>query len=660
MEESATTNKDKYTLIFSITRWEKSIEDPNLLKYLRTALKLYVLEGLGFQTKYMKPKEFAKFCDKLTLQKFMKQLEKLAEKDSSKDEKPENSLLSPKENLKACVLEVFDQQFEAALALELVKESTKHNYRSATGRFCEFIVQQTWWQELFPPQMPEFIPKHPGLAKKKSTYKKLDNYSLPIDKWPAHAVKQYEGFKEFRLTGGKKALFQGAWKHNGELAGQRSRPKLSAIAPSTFEQEKKALTLVFGWYVHIQGARVDQLDLELLTDANLLGDYTYWCTQERGRSHHTGVQVASVGIAIAQWKNINKSKRRNWSDIEVIQELRDFRSYCDEEYQEEKKKFEEEKWKDKELTHPEARQVVRYLRSCCATHHRRVDRSTGKHIKSHARPLSAVVWAWQVYLIVKILVYIPVRQQEIRQYELGKTLFRKLDALGRPYYEVVITEHKNKAKTGKNRKYKLPSILTADLDAWINVWRPKAVEAVQSLPAWLKFKGFKPERLEILQQRLDAAKRGEFERKVNNPQKYIENLERRILCIRSIIAAWETARTNVTNNNSLFFSFRSGNYLNIFGQPLSVESVWSLVITAISKATLALFGEARWTNPHALRHIAAKHVRLLKKDTKGMAAAMGHSEEQGDKYANQIMTESDLIDELIDSWWESDDLDLNE
>jgi len=660
MEESAITNKDKYTLIFSITRWGKSIEDPNLLKYLRIALKLYVLEGLGFKTKDMKPKEFANFCDKLTLQKFMKQLEKFAEKDSSKDEKPETSLLSPKENLKACVLEVFDQQFEAALAVELVKESTKHNYRSATGRFCEFIVQQTWWEELFPPQMPEFIPKHPGLAKKKITYKKLDNYGLPIDKWPAHAVKQLEEYKEFRLTGGKKALFQGAWKRNGESAGQTSRPKLSAIAPSTFEQEKKALTLVFGWYVHIQGARVDQLDLELLTDANLLARYTYWCTKERGRSHQTGVRAASVGIAIAQWKNINKSSRRNWSDIEVIQELRDFRSYCNEEYQEEKKKFEEEKWKHKELTHPEARQVVQYLRSCCATHQGTVARSTGKHIKSNARPLSAVVWAWQVYLIVKILVYLPVRQQEVRQYELGKTLFRKLDAKNRPYYEVIITEHKNKARTGKNRKYKLPSILTADLDAWINVWRPKAVEAVQSLPAWLEFKGFKPEKLEILQQRLDAAKRGEFERKVNNPQKYIENLETRILGIRGIIAAWETARTNVTNNNSLFFSFGSGNYFNTFGQPLAVDSVWSLVITAISKATLALFGEARWTNPHALRHIAAKHVRLLQKDTKGMAAAMGHSEEQADKYANQIMTESDLIDNFIDSWWESDDLDLND
>jgi site-specific recombinase XerC len=147
---------------------------------------------------------------------------------------------------------------------------------------------------------------------------------------------------------------------------------------------------------------------------------------------------------------------------------------------------------------------------------------------------------------------------------------------------------------------------------------------------------------------------------VKNPQKYIENLERRIGNIRRIIAAWESARTNLTNNNSLFFSFGNGSYLNKFGQPLSGNSVQSLVVNAISEATSALFEEPRWTNPHALRHIAAKHVRLLKKDTKGMAAAMGHSEEQGDKYANQIMTESDLIDELIDSWWESDDLDLNE
>jgi hypothetical protein len=662
MEENATTNKDKYTLIFSITRWVKSIEDPNLLKYLRIALKLYVLEGLGFKTRDMKPKEFAKSCDKLTLQKFMKQLEKLAEKDSSKDEKPENSLSSPKENLKACVLEVFDQQFEAALALGLVKESTKHNYRSVIGRFCEYLPQQAWWQELFPPQMPEFIPKHPGRAKKKSTYKKLDNYGLPIDKWPDHVVKQFEEFKEFRLIGDEKdALLEGGWKRNGESEDEKkSQTKLSTIAPSTFEQEKNAITLVFGWYVHIQGGSVNQLDLELLTDANLLGRYTYWCTKKRGRSYHTGVRSASVGIAIAKWKNINKFSRRNWSDIEVILELRDFKNFCKEEYDKEKKKFEDEKWPDKELTHPEARQVVQYLRSCCATHKGKVSRSPGKCVKGKARYLSAVLWAWQVYLIVKILVYMPVRQQEIRQYELGKTLFRKLDAKGRPYYQVIITKHKNKSKTGKNRNYKLPSILTADLDAWINVWRPKAVEAVQTLPTWLEFKGYKPEELEILPQRLEAAKRGEFKRKVKNPQKYIENLESRIRNISHLIAAWESARTNLINNGSLFFSFGRANYLNKFGQPLSGNSVLSLVVNAISEATSALFGEPRWTNPHALRHIGAKHVRLLKKDTKGMAAAMGHSEEQGDKYANQIMTESDLIDELIDSWWESDDLDLNE
>ncbi len=237
---------------------------------------------------------------------------------------------------------------------------------------------------------------------------------------------------------------------------KKSQAKSSIIAFSSFQQEKNAITLVFGWYIHIQGARVEQLDLELLTDANLLARYTYWCIKERGRSHHTGVQAALVGIAIAKWKNINKSKRRNWSDIEVIQELRNFKNHCNEQYQEKKKKFEDEKWKDKELTHPEARQVVQYLRSCCATHGGKVSQSTGKRIKGKARHLSAVVWSLQVYLIVKTFVYMPVRQQEVRQYELGKTLFRKLDAKGRPYYQVIITEHKNKSKTGKDRNYKLP------------------------------------------------------------------------------------------------------------------------------------------------------------------------------------------------------------
>ena len=98
-------------------------------------------------------------------------------------------------------------------------------------------------------------------------------------------------------------------------------------------------------------------------------------------------------------------------------------------------------------------------------------------------------------------------------------------------------------------------------------------------------------------------------------------------------------------------------YLQSFGKPLSTREVHSLVTISVSKATTALFGEPRWTNPHAFRHIAAKHVRKNNGDTKKLAGLMGHSEAQGDEYANQIMTESDWLNDFSDNWWEEENED---
>jgi hypothetical protein len=33
---------------------------------------------------------------------------------------------------------------------------------------------------------------------------------------------------------------------------------------------------------------------------------------------------------------------------------------------------------------------------------------------------------------------------------------------------------------------------------------------------------------------------------------------------------------------------------------------------------------------------------------------MGHSERQGDEYANQIMTESDWLNDFSDNWWKEE------
>jgi hypothetical protein len=130
------------------------------------------------------------------------------------------------------------------------------------------------------------------------------------------------------------------------------------------------------------------------------------------------------------------------------------------------------------------------------------------------------------HLIVKILVYLPVRQQEIRQYRADVSLFRELDPQGQPFYVALITDHKLKSKTGENRRYKLPAVLTQDLDDWLQLWRPKAVQAVTSPTCWLAFWGHQADSLEKLQQRLEAAQAGTLPHSIKSVQFICKTLKR--------------------------------------------------------------------------------------------------------------------------------------
>ncbi|MBW4548120.1 MAG: hypothetical protein KME25_27315 [Symplocastrum torsivum CPER-KK1] len=648
MKPDSITEQDKHTLASLFYKWEKHIQNPNLSKYLRIAFKLYVLEVLGFKTRDMKPNEFAKLCDNLTLQKLMEHLEKFTEKNSSKEENLEISPPSPKENLKACLLNAFDQEFEAAVALGRVQRSTKHNYRSAVGRFGEYLPQQIWWKELFPQQMPQFIPPRPKKVEKE-TRPQGEDYGLPLEKFPPHLIKQLEEYKEFRLTGGKKVRTEASWRSKQ----QYKKPKITTINELTLKKELGGITRFFGWCVHIEGHSSETLKLDLITDIELLEYYLSWLVEERKCYHSSGVMMLGVAIAVAKWLNYNKSERRNWSDIDLIMELQGFQSYCSEEYKNERRQYLQSKWEKKELTHSQLREVIQYLRDCCAENSGRVSRLTGKRVKNEKRSTLAIVWSWEIYLIVKILVFLPVRQQEIRQFKLGETLFRKIDEKGHPYYEAKITQHKNKSRTGRDRKYKLPSILTADLDAWVDIWRPKAVEAVQTLENWLEFFNHEIEDVERLQQRIEMAKQGYTETKVKDIQKYIENLETGLLGLEHRIEAWSSAKANLEEHNSLFFMIGKS-HPQSFGKPFTIIDLWSLVTGAIAKATTALYGVPYYTHPHALRHIAAKHIRKLKGDTKALAELMGHSETQGDEYAKQIMTTLDRLNNFSDNWWEEE------
>jgi site-specific recombinase XerC len=134
--------------------------------------------------------------------------------------------------------------------------------------------------------------------------------------------------------------------------------------------------------------------------------------------------------------------------------------------------------------------------------------------------------------------------------------------------------------------------------------------------------------------------------------KYIEDLEKKYNGWSNRYNTWEMAKTNLESHNYLFFVLGRAR-ADAFGTPHSIRSIWQIVSNSISRGTNALFDNPKWTNPHSFRHIAEKHIRLLEKsdDIESFSNLLGHSREMGDMYAEQIMTDYELSETLVDDWW---------
>ncbi|MBD1895508.1 hypothetical protein [Coleofasciculus sp. FACHB-129] len=620
---------EQYTLGRALKLWETSIDAKNVGinfdKYLSIALRQYVFPELDPVAQNLKVEEFASFCERL-----------------------------PVAQLNGA-LDIFDRQFEKAVEKGRTSRSTGRNYRSTLRQFIQWLEKQAWWHCLFPDPVATVSPfreKSPELPK---TRERHSPYGLSKDNLPSHILKQVAEFKEFRLTGGRSIRRTASNPKQSREDREARRPKIDAIQPSTFKNDEDKILAFLGWYA--QEYPNSELNLERLTDVDLLDKYTYWAIETRGVCHSTGVSMAKTAIAIAKWLNYDKSTRRNWSDIPLILDLQDLRNEYAQEYAKEKEQLEAEKGSSKKLTHPEAQQVVQYLRELCAPHTGHCDPQTGELSKYlRKRQTSAVARSWQTYLIVKILVYCPVRQEEIRKLALNETLFRREDDEGNPYYEAYFEEHKRATQHSshsKPRHYRLPAILTPDLDMWVYKWRPLIQELVETPEGWMKLWNYRLDKVERIHQRIEAAQQGILPKTVKtSPEEYIQYQEWRRSGVERRINAWKIAKSNFEANNRLFFMFGK-HETEAFGKPFEVDTFWETVRRAFAIATQSLCGEARWINPHALRHIAEKHIRQPgRKDiTESFGTLIGHSKKMGDEYAAQITSEYELIAELADDWW---------
>jgi hypothetical protein len=252
--------------------------------------------------------------------------------------------------------------------------------------------------------------------------------------------------------------------------------------------------------------------------------------------------------------------------------------------------------------------------------------------------------------MIKILVYAPVRQEEIRKLRIDSTLKLVEDSQGIVRYAVKIKEHKNRRHTGKPRYYPLPQILTKDISTWINEIRPLAINAPQTIDSWLAFWGYSTKTIANLENRIQKA---EAEETPN--EKYCESRRINLKGKKNRLDAWETAKYNAENCDHLFFALghTHPNRFCISFDDTNHSIISEMIQRAMGSATLTLFGEAKFLNPHGFRNIGAKHLRTIGRaeDKKAFSAFLGHSVEIDDDYADIINNNYEVIECVVDNWW---------
>ncbi|PSB24075.1 hypothetical protein C7B82_28445 [Stenomitos frigidus ULC18] len=568
-------------------------------------------------------------------------------------------------------LKIFRENFKTAVSLGKTKQSTQGNYSSALGRFLKWLQKETWYQEIFLHNLPDRAPCTIPISRKWKPRVQDYEYGLKVEELPEHLsvfLREWQTFwmphnsieeensQKCENLPRRETLVKTSVERRNKREKRRveeqgrgtfDRPVLIKYSDKTFKNYSKSVLRFWGWCINVECYSVDEITINWITDKILLEDYATHLIQDRGRSSHSGVSIALAALSVAKYLTYKDSRRRDWSDIPLVEELRNLCNQYKGEYNKQKPQSDEEKWEEKELAHEEARKVVWYLYQHCAK----------LNARGEKRSASAILKAWRVYLIVKILVYAPIRQQEIRNLREGDTLIRVKDKNGAERYAVRIRNHKNLNKTGKSRYYPLPTVLTQDLDIWLQLIRPTAIEAAKNLDDYLKFFGYSLELEKQLSQRLEEAKKGKTLRKVKNLEDYISSLKKRIKAIHGRIESWEVAKANAEKCNSVFFIIGTGNSQTSFCEPYTDDRfslLCELVSWNVGGATNALFGCPKFLNPHGFRHIGSKHLRLIGKANckEAFSSLQGHSVEIDDEYAAQITKDYDLIEEIVDDWWE--------
>ncbi|MEP0873098.1 tyrosine-type recombinase/integrase [Trichocoleus desertorum AS-A10] len=359
--------------------------------------------------------------------------------------------------------------FESAYNLALSQgknENTLRNNRSHLNRFLSWIeAQPLYFKDIAIQELPKRTPSLRGHL----SLQKFHKGRRPSNSYP-YALQEEE--LTLKLSEQIKSL------HTYLTSPYMPTRKTDvAIREKSWKSYRDKILCFLGWLHHdttekpinlccpLDGSKkkLEELDITLLAEKEILNDYLMWHFSERGNGCRQALIVCITAINIAKWHYGRSSKRAKFTDCEQVLDIREIQSILTAKSKTDRRTTSQQALSEKLLTFEQCQEVVQYSRLSCAE----------KSSCGEKRSQRAIVDAWQNYLLIAILTFTPVRQREIRELELTKSLKREENGW---WVTLTADGHKTGSKTGKSRAYPLFSgprkeQLTHDLDTYVTKWR---------------------------------------------------------------------------------------------------------------------------------------------------------------------------------------------
>lgn len=354
---------------------------------------------------------------------------------------------------------------EAVANSSLGKDVCRTTYVPPLNHFLRFLKEEKWNEEENTTAFNgKYAPKreynkdslhHANRGRRVSHNQK---YALNQEYLPNKIKNQIQALKTFCM---------------GQYVPHRQDKKMRQV---TFDNHVWHILCYLGWLVQYRDYSDEELDINLFLDINLLNEFIAWGVNEKGNTSAWASGFCECATNIAKCNYAKDSKQPMYRDIPIIGELRMINNTLYRQYEEEKKANLKQKKEEKEMTFEQCEAVVKYLRQCCAE----------RNSYGSKRTDMTIVRSYLRYLLVAIFTYCPLRQREVRELELERTIYRTNEG-----YRIILEPDDN--KTGDERDFMLseilPPFLLADLTHWLDVWHPKIVQATESLDNWLAFMG---------------------------------------------------------------------------------------------------------------------------------------------------------------------------